>query len=50
MFDDRLKVIICGEFESIEETADMIIQLWQAVTNSDKSISRAIKTGSRYGY
>ena len=30
VFDDRLKEIICGEFEGKEETAEMMKQLWQA--------------------
>ena len=39
-FDDRLKEIICGEFEGKEETAEMITLLWQAVANGDNGTEK----------
>jgi broad specificity phosphatase PhoE len=36
VFDDRLVEINCGEFEGIEETADAMKLVWQAVMNGDK--------------
>lgn len=35
-FDDRLAEIICGEFEGMEETAEMMKSFWQAIKTGDK--------------
>ena len=35
-FDDRLVEIDCGEFEGMEETAEMMKSFWQAIQNGDK--------------
>ena len=40
IFDDRLIEIICGEFEGMEETAEMMKQFWQAAANGDKGIEK----------
>jgi len=40
VFDDRLKEIICGEFEGKEETAEMMKQLWQAAITGDKGTEK----------
>ena len=34
-FDDRLREIVCGEFEGKEETREMMQQFWSAATNGD---------------
>jgi len=39
-FDDRLKEIDCGEFEGMEETADMMKSFWQAIKTGDKGTER----------
>jgi len=36
MFDDRLAELYCGEYEGLEETADMMKSLWQAIQTGDK--------------
>ena len=36
IFDDRLKEIYCGEFEGVEESAEMMKSLWQATQTGDK--------------
>ena len=36
IFDDRLSEIICGEFEGMEETAEMMKSFWQAIQTGDK--------------
>jgi len=35
-FDDRLTEINCGEFEGMEETAEMMQSFWYAIKNGDK--------------
>lgn len=40
VYDDRLKEIICGEFEGKEENAEMINLLWQAVVKGDKDTEK----------
>jgi probable phosphoglycerate mutase len=40
VFDDRLKEIVCGEFEGREETAEMMKQFWQAAQNGDMGVER----------
>jgi probable phosphoglycerate mutase len=35
-FDDRLVEIECGEFEGMEETAEMMKSFWQAIQIGDK--------------
>lgn len=40
VFDDRLIEIICGEFEGMEETAEMMKSFWQAVTKGDKGTEK----------
>ena len=36
VFDDRLVEINCGEFEGMEETAEMMKSFWQAIKIGDK--------------
>lgn len=36
VFDDRLAEIYCGEFEGMEETAEMMKSLWQSTQTGDK--------------
>ena len=36
IFDDRLSEIDCGEFEGMEETAEMIKSFWEAVQTGDR--------------
>lgn len=36
LFDDRLIEIICGEFEGMEETEEMMKSFWQAIKTGDK--------------
>jgi len=36
VFDDRLAEIICGEFEGMEETAEMMKSFWQAAQTGDR--------------
>ena len=36
IFDDRLAEIKCGEFESMEETAETMKLFWLAIQNGDK--------------
>ena len=40
VFDDRLIEINCGEFESREETAEMMKSFWQAIVNGDKGTEK----------
>ena len=40
VFDDRLAEINCGEFEGMEETAEMMKQMWRAAQNGDKGMER----------
>ena len=40
VYDDRLAEINCGEFESMEETADMMRAFWQAIQTGDKDTER----------
>jgi len=40
IFDDRLAEINCGEFEGMEETAEMMKSFWQAIKNGDKGTER----------
>lgn len=40
IFDDRLIEIICGEFESKEETPEMMKQFWQAAANGDRGTEK----------
>lgn len=40
IFDDRLIEIICGEFEGMEETAEMMKSAWQSAINGDKGTER----------
>ena len=39
-FDDRLKEIICGEFEGKEETSELMRQFWHAAANGDKGVEK----------
>jgi broad specificity phosphatase PhoE len=41
VFDDRLVEINCGEFEGMDETADMMKLFWQATVNGDKGTERS---------
>jgi len=36
LFDDRLTEIDCGEFEGMEESAEMMKSFWQAIQTGDK--------------
>ena len=36
VFDNRLAEIYCGEFEGMEETAEMMRLFWQAIKTGDK--------------
>ncbi|MCL2577683.1 MAG: histidine phosphatase family protein [Defluviitaleaceae bacterium] len=40
LIDDRLSEIICGEFEGMEETAEMLKSFYQAVQIGDKGTER----------
>jgi len=35
-FDDRLAEIVCGVFEGMEETSEMMKSFWQAIQTGDK--------------
>ena len=39
-FDDRLAEIICGDFEGLEETAEMMKAFWIAAQTGDKGVER----------
>ena len=39
-YDDRLKEIICGEFEGKEETGELMGQFWHAAANGDKGVEK----------
>lgn len=39
-FDGRLAEIICGEFEGVEETAEMMKSFWQAAAGGDKGTEK----------
>jgi len=40
VFDNRLAEIVCGEFEGLEETAEMMKSLWKATQTGDKGTER----------
>lgn len=40
VFDSRLAEIVCGEFEGMEETAEMMKSFWQAITSGEKGTEK----------
>lgn len=36
IFDERLREILCGEFEGMEETPEMMKAFWQAIQTGDR--------------